>query len=49
MYGLFHVRNTKVVDLRIQIKFSGVWRGGGAMQLQARGGPINFIIAKTNI
>ena len=29
MYGLFHVRNTKVVDLRIQIKFSGVCVGGG--------------------
>ena len=44
----FLVRNANVIDLRIQknFYFSG---GVGAIQLQSRGGPINYTIAKTNV
>ena len=44
MYGNFPVHNTKVIDLRIQKKFLGWEGGGGAMQLQTRGDPINVTI-----
>ena len=39
MHGFFPVRSTKVIDLRIQ-------KSLGAMQLQTRGVPIIFTIAK---